>query len=523
VPLTVSFASAALIAGTCRILLLWFSLHLGNRIGADLSIKAFGATLLQPYKIHISRNSSEIVSGITQKIGTASAVLLSVVMVMTSLVLMSAIVVTLFTVQPMICVGSISCFGLAYFIIAFFTRQKLLMNSKIITIGQTQIVKTLQEALGSIRDILLDSTQKRHIDLFTSSVVRLRHTQAQNGFINQFPRFVMETFGMVLIALLVLILNGRESGVVNALPILAIFGLGAQRLLPLLQQFYGNWAMMNGNKGVLIDALSILMQPVPNRNILANTSNKKIKFSKSISFKQVSFSYDEKSETLKDISVSFNKGERIGIIGETGSGKSTFVDLLMCLLSPSSGTILIDNVSLDSRSEIEWRNSLSHVPQHIFLSDCSVLENIAFGLSSESIEKQRVITAARNAKIDQFIEGLPQGYNTIIGENGIRLSGGQRQRIGIARALYREADVLILDEATSALDGETENEVMEMIGGMKDNLTIFIIAHRLSTLKGCTKILEFSKGQLNHVLKYSDVAAKDIQVNFNKKLGSLNE
>ena len=222
-------------------------------------------------------------------------------------------------------------------------------------------------------------------------------------------------------------------------------------------------------------------------------------------------------------SFSVKKGEIVGIIGETGSGKSTCVDLLMGLLSPSSGTILIDGVVLNASSEVEWQNSLSHVPQQIFLSDSTVLENIAFGVNLKNIDINRAATAARKAQINQFIETLSEGYNTILGENGIRLSGGQRQRIGIARALYRDADVLILDEATSALDGQTEKAVMQTIAGMSENLTIFIIAHRVSTLKNCTKILEFSKGQLNQVLKYHDIADYDMDFDYDKNVRNINE
>jgi ATP-binding cassette subfamily B protein len=196
---------------------------------------------------------------------------------------------------------------------------------------------------------------------------------------------------------------------------------------------------------------------------------------------------------LQNISLTINKGARIGIIGETGSGKSTLLDILMGLLRPTSGDILVDGIALNEGSLRSWQNRIAHVPQNIFLSDGTIEENIAFGSPSEDIDHQLSQMATEQAQLSDFINSLPNGLSTIVGEGGLKLSGGQRQRIGIARAIYKKADVIIFDEATSALDAETENAVIKSINGLSKDLTIIMVAHRITTLKDCSRIIKLDK------------------------------
>lgn len=503
-PLTIGFAVAALIAGALRLLLLWVSIRLSNATGADLSIEVYRRTLYQPYCVHVARSSSEIISGITQKVGTATGVLISVVTVITSTALFVAIMATLLVVDPIVAIIAALSFGSAYGVIAWLTRRRLVYNSQCIAQEQTQVVKALQEGLGAIRDVLLDGTQKVYCNVYRKAILQLQRASGENTFINQAPRYAMEALGMALIAAFVLALSHRPGGVATALPILGVLALGAQRLLPLMQQLYGNWSVVAGSKAALADVLTLLDQPLPAD---ANQPEPEpLTLRDSIRFDNVRFRYGHNGPWVLDgIDLVIPKGARIGFIGSTGSGKSTTLDLLMGLLDPTQGQMLVDGqpVSLDHRRA--WQRTVAHVPQSIFLADTTIAENIAFGIPPEQIDLERVRRAAKQARIAEFIESRPEAYSAIVGERGVRLSGGQRQRIGIARALYKQASVLIFDEATSALDSETEQAVMQAIEDLSKDLTLLIIAHRLTTLKNCTQIVELGEGGIKRAGSYQDI------------------
>ena len=503
-PLTIGFAVAALVAGGLRLLLLWVSIRLGNATGSDLSIAVYRRTLYQPYSVHIARNSSEIISGITQKVGTATSVLISVVTVITSTSLFVAIMATLLVVDPMVATFAAASFGSAYGAIGWLTRRRLVYNGQCIAEEQTQVVKALKEGLGAIRDILLDGTQNVHCDVYRKAILQLQRAGGENNFINQAPRYAMEALGMVLIAAFVLALSHRPGGVASALPILGMLALGAQRLLPLMQQLYGNWSVVAGSKAALADVIDLLDQPLPAQ--ASQPEPEPLKLKDAIRFDNVGFRYGSTRPLVLDgINLTIPKGARVGLIGCTGSGKSTALDLLMGLLEPTQGQILVDGQPVGLQHQRAWQQTVAHVPQSIFLADRTIAENIAFGVQPDQIDHGRVRKAAQQARIAEFIERSPEGYGAVVGEYGVRLSGGQRQRIGIARALYKQASVLIFDEATSALDNETEQAVMQAIEGLSKDLTLFIIAHRLTTLKNCDVIVKLESGKNVLVGNYENI------------------
>ncbi len=492
-PLTMVFVVAALFAGGLRLLLLWVSIRLANATGADLSVEVYRRTLYQPYRVHVARSSSEIISGITQKVGTATSVLISLVTVVTSAALFAAILMTLLLIDPVVATVAVISFGASYGVIAWKTRRRLKNNSQCIAQQQTQVVKSLQEGLGAIRDILLDGTQVVYCEAYKKAVLQLQRATGENQYITLGPRYVMEALGMVLIATFAYTLSHQPGGIGAALPILGALALGAQRLLPLLQQLYGNWSFVAGSQAALIDVLDLLEQPLPDD--AHQPAPAPLEFQTAIRFDNVRFQYSSDGPwVLNGINLTIPKGARIGFVGSTGSGKSTALDLLMSLLEPTQGRILVDGQRISGELRRPWQRTLAHVPQSIYLADASIAENIAFGVPPDQIDLARVRQAAGQAQIAEFIEGRPEGYSAIVGERGIRLSGGQRQRIGIARALYKQATVLIFDEATSALDNETERVVMEAIEGLHQDLTILIIAHRLTTLRNCDQIIELGNG-----------------------------
>jgi ATP-binding cassette subfamily B protein len=468
---------------------------LSNVTGADLSVEVYERTLYQPYRVHVERNSSELISGITQKVTAATSVLTSLITVVTSAILFLAILLTLFFINPYVASISMLCFGAGYSIIAWQTRSRLKINSRCIAQQQTQVVKTLQEGLGSIRDVLLDGTQATYSNIYKNSIQQLLKATGDNQYITLGPRYVMEAMGMILVAIFAYSLSNQPGGVGAALPILGALALGAQRLMPLLQQLYGNWSVVAGSQATLIDVLALLEQPLPGH--LNTPLPKPLDLTSQIHFDNICFRYGDKDPwIINNFSLTIPKGSRIGFTGKTGTGKSTLLDLFMLLLVPTHGHLKVDGCCLTEENSRAWQLAIAHVPQHIYLSDSTIAENIAFGVKPSQIDFDLVKDAATQAQLAEFIEGSPDGYSTVVGERGVRLSGGQRQRIGIARALYKKAKILIFDEATSALDTDTENAVMSAINNLNRELTILMVAHRLTTLEKCDLIVQLENGRI---------------------------
>jgi ATP-binding cassette subfamily B protein len=484
-----AFALSAISAGGIRLLLLWASTQLANRVGADLSLEVYRRTLYQPYSIHVSRNSSTIISNITLKNSSVILTLSAWLTIGTSSIIIIAIVVGLSALTPGVTLIVALVLGLSYLLITKVSKKKMSLNSTRIAQESTQVVKALQEGLGGIRDVLLDGTQPAYCHIYQKADAPLRQASASIAFISQAPRFVMESIAMVIFAALALAMRQGTQGMTTTLPILGALALGAQRLLPALQQGYSAWSSIVAYQSSIQDVLELLDQPLPPEAF--KPLAKPLPFRKMIQFDSVKFRYNSSSPwVLDNLSLFILKGSQVGFVGKTGSGKSTCLDLLMGLLEPTAGQILVDGHELTPKNLKAWQRNIAHVPQFIYLADTSLAENIAFGVPAENIDMKRVKKAASQAHIADFIESSPQGYQALVGERGIRLSGGQRQRIGIARALYKQATILVLDEATSALDHETEQAVMQEIEELSSDLTILIIAHRLSTLKKCEQIIE---------------------------------
>jgi ABC-type multidrug transport system fused ATPase/permease subunit len=508
-PLTLIFASAALLAGAMRLILLWAGTRLSFATGAELSISIYRRTLYQPYSVHCSRNSSEVINGIS---GKANGVIYSIIVpfltLISSIFILIALLIALLAIQPIISLAAFSGFGLIYVVIIRVTRNQLKEDSHCVARETTQVIKSLQEGLGGIRDVLIDGTQNTYCDIYRNSDIPMRRAQGNSLFITASPRYAMEALGMVLIALLAYFLAKESDGISKAIPILGVLALGAQRLLPVLQQAYGAWTQINSGQVSLEDTLELLDQPLP--DYAGKPIDTSLVFNRSIIFDKLDFRYSKQTPyVLKQINLEITKGSRIGFIGPTGSGKSTLLDIVMGLLQPSGGSIKVDDQIITPINNRAWQAHIAHVPQFIFLADSTIEENIAFGVPKNEINLNRVKLAAKQAQIANSIESWPEKYKTFVGERGIRLSGGQRQRIGIARALYKQADVIIFDEATSALDTKTEQAVMQAIDDLSEDLTLLIIAHRLTTLKKCTQIVELDNSVIKRVGTYQDIVSSD--------------
>lgn len=495
-PLTILFILSIIIAGTLRILLLWAQTRLSHVIGADCSFKIYNNTLLQKYSVHISRNSSEIISAIVEKSNmVVRQVILPMLSIISSIWIFLFIFFTLVYLSPVITLLTFISFGAIYLSIIFLIRKKVKNNSIIINNFATERFKSLQEGLGGIRHVIIDGVQNYFYKIYCKSDMPLRMAQASNAFIGASPRFGIEALGMVFIAIIALILSKNEGDISNSLPILGAFALGAQRILPLLQSMYSNWSALKGAEATFYETLNLLNQRVAKHYEVTKKNN--IKFDNQILIKDITFRYSSNTPIiLSDINLKIKKGSRLGVIGTTGGGKSTLIDLVAGLLEPNKGDLIVDKVKINYKNRSSWMSNVAYVPQSVFLSDATIAENIAFGIPKDKINMSLVKKCAELAQIAQTINKWKSKYNKNIGERGIKLSGGQIQRIGIARALYKRANVIIFDEATSSLDSQTENKIMNTIYKIDKNITIIIVAHRLSSLNNCDQIIEISNGKI---------------------------
>lgn len=495
-PATLAFGVAVLLAAIIRISNLWVNGRFAASVGADLSFEAYRCTLYQPYEVHLKSSSSDVISCIVVNINKTVNCINSFLQLMASTVVAAALLFGLLLIDAQVAIVSVIIFGSAYWVLAFTARRELSSNGKKIVVASSQQLKALQEGLGAIRDVLLDGSQQSYLKIYSQADRPQRILSAKNKFIGSYPRYAFESLGMVLISVAgYLVVSQRGSGV-GVVPLLGSLALGAQRLLPALQQIYHSWATLNAQKSAIMQVLAMVNLPIPS----LIKGNKKMPFLGYISFDKVNFAYAvDQPAVINELNLKIYKGESIGVIGSTGSGKSTLLDLLMGLLAPTSGRIMVDGTDLNDDAHpsrlASWRSTIAHVPQTIFLADMSIAENIAFGVPKEQIDRDRLVLAAKYAQISAFIESSSNGYDTFVGERGMMLSGGQRQRIGIARALYKQANVLIFDEATSALDNKTEADLMEAIQNLSENLTLIMIAHRLSTVKNCRRVFEVKNGK----------------------------
>jgi len=498
-PATALFCGAALMSAAVRIAAIWLRTRMTFATGADLSVEVYRRTLYQPYAVHLARNSSEVIDAVSGKVNTVIFSILGPLLVIVSNALMLSVILgALLLYKPVVALATFAGFGLIYLVIYRVSRAHLRANSQRVAAESTRRIKSLQEGLGGIRDVLLDHSQAVYCAEYQRADRRMRRAQAHNAMTGEAPRFAIEALGVCFIAALAFTLAQQPEGFSAALPVVGALAIAAQRMLPLLQQVYHALTSLSGSERSLQDTLALLEQPMPDAGDAA--PGQRMPFEHTLECTGLGYRYrPDRPWSLRGLNLRITKGSRVGFIGTTGSGKSTLLDIIMGLLQPAEGQLRVDGQPVTAANAGLWQRRIAHVPQTIYLSDASIAENIAFGVPREHIDMERVRQAAAQAQMAQTIQGWPQGYETFVGERGVRLSGGQRQRIGIARALYKQADVLVLDEATSALDNGTERAVMDAIDGLGRDLTILIVAHRITTLGGCDQIVELSGGQLRSV------------------------
>ncbi len=495
IAITIGFIVVAIIAGITRILLLTVSTKLLFAAGAELSADIYRRSLFQPYQIHVNRNSSELINVVFNKCGdVVFGVMMPIVTIISSSILFIGVTSVLIIIDPLVMLMTFSCFALLYFLILKVTSKKVKNNSKLIAEESTKAIQCLQEGVGGIRDVIISNAQNYYFTIYNRVISGLMVSQGNNSIIGATPRFILETIGIVIIAILSLYLSGRDGGIISVIPVLGALAIGAQRMLPTLQQCYSSVTSIKALEYPLRDVLNLLDQSIFESK--SNRINTSPKLMSELILENINFRYSpELPDALSGITIKILNGDRIGIVGETGGGKSTLVDIIMGLLLPTEGKMFFNGEEMNENNINTLQDCISHVPQNIYLADATIEKNIAFGVDKGDIDLDRVTSAAKTAQLHDFIVNLPDKYSTRVGENGAFLSGGQKQRLGIARALYRNSSFIIFDEATSALDAKTEMKVMQAIDNLGEEKTILMIAHRTSTLSNCSKIIKIENGK----------------------------
>jgi ATP-binding cassette, subfamily B, bacterial PglK len=490
------FVIFAVLAAALRLVLSWFSLRFVFAVGSDFGRDIYANTLQQPYIYHTQRNSSEMLASIEKVTSLVAGIMMPGMQMIIAIVMTIAMLGAMLWVDFKTSMAAALLFGSMYGVISVWSKTRLRANSEVIASTGTLKIKAVQEGLGSIRDVIIEGNHDIYAQHFGVADRAQRTAQANNAILSSAPKYVVESAGMIMIVALAYVLT-ISNGADKSIPILGALAIGAQRLLPYMQSIYNGIAALRSSAASARDALNLLnlkprAQTAPASELATPSINGLV-----IELRNVEFQYPNTArKTLEGVSLQIKTGEKIGFVGQTGSGKSTLIDIIMGLLPPASGELVAYGTVLDEHNMQHWQNRIAHVPQAIFLSDTSIAENIALGTPKESINPHRLSQAVEQAQLTDFIQSLPMGIETRVGERGVQLSGGQRQRIGIARALYKNADVLVLDEATSALDNETEARVMESIYTLRPDLVVLMIAHRLSTLEGCQRIFELNHGKI---------------------------
>jgi len=508
--LGLGFIAVVALSSGLRAVTIQAQLRLAALIAADLGEQVFAAVLQKPFTWHLHHNSSEVLGYLTkdvdQAFGSISS-LLSIVVNLAIVLLLGGSLIALAPVVMLLVAGLLA----GYYLFVFrFTRGALRADGERYTTCYQSSLQVAQEGLGGIRDVLLDRSQFFFLAAYRQRIQEYRLASAAINTKAQVPRYLIEGFAVILIVGLSLSLALSGQGIDRQLPLLGTLALGAYRFLQPLQQCFAAISGLQANQASLMRLQPFMAAPAIATFPIDLSPAGTGPATPLVQLEAVSFRYSGDGPwVLSDLDLAIQPGERLAFVGSTGSGKSTTSDLILGLLVPSKGKVWAHGKDLHEAPGrvAAWQRQVAHVPQQIYLSDASFAVNIAFGVPEEQIDQKRVRMAAKQASIAELIENSPQGYATVVGERGVRLSGGQRQRIGIARALYKQAELLVLDEATSALDNRTEAEVMAAIEGLDRRITVVMIAHRLSTVESCDRVILLDKGAIAGIGSYADLAA----------------
>jgi ABC-type multidrug transport system fused ATPase/permease subunit len=487
---------------------LWVQTRYLARTRRALSSELFAGYMRLPYSFHIQRDAASlhrVIGGDVESAlgGFLASLLLVVGKGLSALILIALIVI----VNPLVALGSVLVLGGAYLIVYRIIRAKQSeLGAKMVN-ASTVLGRTAIEGLAGVKELRILGREATASDQYSNTIKILTETNTSNIFATALPRYVIEIFayaGIVAVTL-VLVLKGDAA---EAMPSLALYALAGNRLVPTFQQLFAGAITIQYHTHA-VDSLEADLKTVRASQFVDLTLEvPPMAFKQEISLKNVGFKYPTANRNaLTDITLTIPQNQSVGLVGKTGSGKTTLADILLGLYPASEGTLTIDQVLLTEKNERAWRQRVGYVPQNVFLTNATIAQNIALGIPKELINHEDVAKAAKMAQALEFIDQLPEGFDTMVGERGVKLSGGQKQRLGIARALYHNPDVLVFDEATSALDGMTEDAVMQAVQSLSSERTMILIAHRLRTIQACDRILMLDAGRIVADGKYDELMA----------------
>ena len=483
------------------------------RTSARLATDLLGGYLAQPYSFHVRRDGPSLLKIVLNDVRVVVGNVIRPSLIAVSKIFVAIALLSLLLSQdPMVAVTIAAAIGVTYFAIFRVVRVRQRSLGIKLNAYSLERQRIAQEAFGGIKDLQMLGRERHALARFTAVSLAIARAETSNNLTAVLPKYVLEAvvFGGILLLTLVLLV-GAEAATLTIVPVLALYAFAGYRLLPALQQLFSSAVNIRFYHSMLLGLVDDLEKIQTSRPAAPEGDMPKLPFNEALTLDKVSFTYAGASTpSLKAIDLVIKPRESVGFVGRTGAGKTTLADMILGLYEPTVGHVLIDDVRLTGAQLRAWRKRVGYVPQHVFLANASIAENIAFALDASEIDRDAVRRAARLAQAEEFIEGLPQRYETLVGERGVKLSGGQRQRLGIARALYHDPDVLIFDEATSALDGLTEDALMAEIRSLSGERTIVLIAHRLRTVEACDRIVMLEQGQIcaegsyDHLLQTSE-------------------
>lgn len=487
------------IASLVSILTTWQLSTFSVSVGTEIGNRLYEHYLKQSWLFHSTGSSAQLTKKIANESSRVSSGIIRPLMQINARIIFSLCMgIGLFIYNPYVVVFGGIIFFVSYYSMYKVIKIKLKKNGETISNTATVRFRLMNEGFGGIREIILSGKSHGFIDDFKSAGKQFSKANGRNLALGQVPRYFMElvAFGAMIILVLYLV-KVYDGDLGFVLPVISLYALAGFKLLPAFQQIYMSIATIRGALPAYESIRVDLQNSVENFADFKSENSWEASVKQGVSFEKVSFTYPEKNKPAIDkMDMWIPSKKTIGIVGASGSGKSTMIDLLVGLLEPSSGSIMVDGIDIHENHLRKWRRLIGFVPQSIFLTEGSVAENVAFGLSKDEIDVDKVILALKKAHLEELVLSLDQGVDTLIGERGVQLSGGQRQRLGIARALYNDPEVLIFDEATSALDGVTEKSIMEAIHDFKGEKTIIMIAHRIKTVVNCDMIFVIDKGKV---------------------------
>ncbi len=510
----VALASAVMVVVVGGLAVKAFGVYATTRFsmmrGYTVSTRLLSAYLSQPYTWFLNRNSAELGKNVLIEVdGLVARVFQPCLRLVANGLLVTAILVFLLLVDPLVTLFSGGVLGLGYALIYLRFRVRLqTLGEEMIDSYEARYV-VAQEATGGIKDVKLLGLEATYVKTFGAASYKTAQSASTVGVLQELPRYLLEamTFG-TLLALILILLVKSGGNITDIVPTLGVIAFSTMRLLPALQQIYHGLAALR-SASTILDTIVADIKATPPLPITDPSKVPPMTLESALELSKVSFAYDQAEKpTLRGVDLVIPARTTVGIVGGTGAGKTTLVDLILGLLEPNEGVIKVDGIPVTEENRRAWQKTLGYVPQSIFLTDDTIAANIAFGVPKDEIDMAAVERVGKTAALHDFvISDLPQGYQTMVGERGVRLSGGQRQRIGIARALYRNPALLIMDEATSALDNITERVVMEAVQNIRSDKTVILIAHRLSTVKSCDTIFLMERGRLMAQGSYDELLA----------------